>query len=549
MTTQTPHTSFSPLNAARATLLILMALAMAGALVAVLLRFDPERPWLFALPICLIIAVEAYATTLWLIQPERRQLNHFQYRAAEWVVIFLVVRLAAWIIQGNWPQPDLWFSYLNNPLLLVNDLYFFILLLLVGVAWVRVVKTSALFLQLAPDSAEIAYYALPRQERVDANQPMPLNRERLLEEFRQQFLGGAILMLICTALVTLDSEILRLARNPLTAGIGRLNLPPILLSGLLVYFLSGFLLLSQGRLAMLEARWLSQDVAQANDVAGQWRRRSLLLLALIGLAAAFLPIGSTLPFAWLLNRLYYLVGAFISTVVYLISLLFYNLIRSFLPDEPIAEPEPIEPPTLFPTAETPPPPVETDSLLQMIMSSAFWAVAIVVGVTAVLFFLRDRGMPLNLTWLDRAAALLGQWWRAFWHGLTIQATELRQAVQARFQARRADEVSKPRWRFVRLNALSPQEKVRYFYLSTVKRAAQQGVPRQESETPNEYAADLKENWPDTETAVDELTEAFLHARYSRQPVTEEEIPPIKAQWERLKTSLRKRKGEIGELAT
>jgi hypothetical protein len=303
------------------------------------------------------------------------------------------------------------------------------------------------------------------------------------------------------------------------------------------------LLLSQGRLAMLEARWLAQDVAQANDVAGQWRRRSLRLLALIGLAAAFLPIGSTLPFAWLLNRLYYLVGTFISTVVYLISLLFYSLLRSFWPDEPIAEPEPIEPATLFPLTETPPPPGEPDPLLQMIMSSAFWAVALVVGVTAILFFLRDRAVPLNLAWLDRAVALLGQWWRAFWRGLAIQTAELRQAVQARFQARGADEGSKPRWRFVRLNALSPQEKVRYFYLSTVKRAAQQGVPRQESETPSEYATDLKENWPDTETAVDELTEAFLHARYSRQPVTEEEIPPIKAQWQRLKARLRRRRGE------
>ncbi len=545
MTTQPPPPSSR--HAARGGLLILMALALVTGLVTVLQRFDPERLWWFALLICLVVALEAYATTLWLIQPEQRPLNHFQYRAAEWVVIFLGVRLAAWAIQGNWPQADLWPNYLNNPLLLINDLYFFILLILAGVAWYRVVKTSAVFIQLAPDSAEIAYYTLSRQERVEANQPLSPNRELLLETFRQQFLSGAILMLICVMLVTLDSDILRLTRNPLTAGISRLNLPPLLLTGLLTYFLSGFLLLSQGRLAMLEARWLSQDVPQSDDVAGQWRRRSTVLLLFIGLAAAFLPIGSTLPFAWLLNRLYYLVGSFISSVIYLISLLFYNLLRAFLPDEPMPEPEPTEPLTFFPQAESPPPPLETDSLLQMIASSAFWAVAIVVGITAVLFFLRDRGVPLNLAWLERAAALLGQWWRGFWHGLAEGATELRRAVQARLlQARGQDEPGKPRWRFVRLNALSPQEKVRYFYLSTVKRATQQGVPRQESETPKEYAADLKENWPEEETAVDDLTEAFLHARYSRQPIAEGEIPPIKAQWERLKARLRKRKDEISD---
>jgi hypothetical protein len=539
MTTQPPPSS-APINATRAALLILMTLAMVGALVAVALRFAPAGRWLFALPICLMVALEGYLTTLWLRQPERRHLSHFQYRAAEWVVLFFGLRLATWAIQSNWPQPALWVSYLSNPLLLVNDLYFFIILLLAALTWHRIVSTAKVFIQLSPDSAERAYYALPRPERLEANQPLATNREALLAEFRGQFLIGAIGMLFCTMLVTVDSETLRLASNPLTAGINRLNLPPLLLTSLLLYFFSGYFLLSQGRLAMLEARWLTQDVAQASDVVGQWQRRSLLLLLVISLVAALLPIGSTLPFARLLNYLLYLASSLISSLVYLISLLVYNLLRWFLPDEPMPEPEPIEPEAALPPLEAPPPPLETESLLQMITTSAFWAVVIVLGTTAVLFFLRERGMPLNRVGLRRLGAVVGQWWRELWQSIAGQAEELRQAVLERLQTRAKTEDHAPRPRFIRLNALPPQEKVRYFYLSTVQRATRQGVPRQESETPSEYAADLKENWPEAETAVDELTEAFIHARYRRQPITEEDIPPIKAHWQRLKASLRRR---------
>jgi hypothetical protein len=92
---------------------------------------------------------------------------------------------------------------------------------------------------------------------------------------------------------------------------------------------------------------------------------------------------------------------------------------------------------------------------------------------------------------------------------------------------------------VRLSALSPRDKVRYFYLSTVKRAGQLGAPRHPDETPAEYAQDLKEKWPESSTEVDELTEAFLAARYSKRPFTPDDIPPIKARWQRLKARLRK----------
>jgi len=179
--------------------------------------------------------------------------------------------------------------------------------------------------------------------------------------------------------------------------------------------------------------------------------------------------------------------------------------------------------------------------MQMIFTSAFWAVVIVLSIVAVSFFISERGLKLNSSALLRQfwQALLA-WGRSWWSGVQSQVKAARQSLQTRLQPMPQTPAKKSPWRFVRLNALSPREKVRYFYLSTLKRAEKGGVPRQESETPSEFANDLKLNWPDTSPEIEDLTEAFLRARYSRQPIPETDIPPIKAKWERLKASIRRK---------
>ncbi len=92
------------------------------------------------------------------------------------------------------------------------------------------------------------------------------------------------------------------------------------------------------------------------------------------------------------------------------------------------------------------------------------------------------------------------------------------AIPDRLRGLRPDTVwpagpDSARRRFLRLNGLSPREQIMYFYLSTVKRAGEQGC-RAAGETPAEYATDLKQHWPDTEMDVDDLTSAFIEARYS-----------------------------------
>ena len=523
-------------------LIIANALALISAPLFVLRRFDAERPWLILLIVCLLVALEGYATTIWLLQPERRLLNHGRYRAAEALVLLVLLRLVSWGVVGNWPTAQSWIELLSNPLLLFFDGFFAAALVAVYATWYRTLNMSNVFIRLAPDAAERHYYAIPRPERIEANQPMPINREALQNNFAQQFLGGAILVLFCTAILSIDLATIETIRNPLTEGIGRLRLPPGMLVGLLLYFLTSFLLFSQARLAMMEVRWLLEDVQKSPGIGRVWTRRTALILLVIGLGAAFLPVGSTFVFSQMLSWLIYGAMWVITAVFQILAFLILALLAYLFPNRTPAEPEPLEPMPPFQPQGLPEltEPVQSD-LMQMILASAFWAVVIVMTVLAFSFFLRERNIKINSALFRQVWQVIVAGWRALWHRVKLQAKEVREVLQTRRQSALAPKSISPGWRFVRLNALSPREKVRYFYLSTVRRAGNEGVPRQESETPTEYAGDLKGAWPETGPEIDGLTEAFLHARYSRQPVTETDIPPIKAQWQRVKAAIRHRK--------
>ena len=80
----------------------------------------------------------------------------------------------------------------------------------------------------------------------------------------------------------------------------------------------------------------------------------------------------------------------------------------------------------------------------------------------------------------------------------------------------------PAWRHVQsdVSERDPREKVRYFYLRMMRRAAESGLTRPAPQTPAEFSHHLDPRWPDAEDDVDELTAAFLAARYDRREITD-----------------------------
>ncbi|HSJ53056.1 MAG TPA: DUF4129 domain-containing protein, partial [Anaerolineae bacterium] len=74
-----------------------------------------------------------------------------------------------------------------------------------------------------------------------------------------------------------------------------------------------------------------------------------------------------------------------------------------------------------------------------------------------------------------------------------------------------------------------------------RRAAQAGQPRRPAQTPYEYEASLGGQFPDLEPDLSGLTEAFVEARYSPEPVEPEDVDRVKPLWQRVKAALRRRR--------
>ncbi len=517
-------------------LITVMFTAFIAGPLAVLQQIMPTTPWRAFTPVFFFLILETVYTTLWLKRPTQRSLNNLAYRAAELLVFIVLVRLLTWGFTDSWPNLEMWQSFLFEPLLIFADGFFLVVAIAVFIVWQMTIQITYLFTDLALDRAEAAYYAAVFGKHQLDTRPNITDRGRLIAAFLHQWLFGGLILVICAALSTFD--LLEPAAGRSIFSIGRLPLPQQLLLSLVFYFLAGFLLLSQGRLALLNARWLINGVKKNEQLERSWYRFSLRLLALVAFVAALLPLGSTIA----LGQIVAAIIEGITAVIALIIALFIGLL-SFLfpaPNQPVeAYPIPSVEPLIFPTPSAP---TEASETLQIIGSSAFWAVAIVMTVVAFLFFLREREISLNKELWRQWWTAVTQWWHNLRKNMSRQITTARQAIQSR-RRQRPDGIMaglRPRQRFIRLNALSPRDQLRYFYLSTLERAGQRGVARQESETPLEFAQDLKENWPDAEVDVETLTDAFLQARYSPQPIAAEYVNPVKEHWKRLRAHLRRR---------
>jgi hypothetical protein len=133
--------------------------------------------------------------------------------------------------------------------------------------------------------------------------PPDSNRLQQVGRFIQQWTIGGMILLFCAALTTYELSALTGEGAIDLRTIGRLGLHPTMLTALLLYFLLGFWLLSQARLAAMRVRWLSDGVSAAPAITRTWHRTSLLVLAGVALVASLLPIGGTLAIAHVLQAI------------------------------------------------------------------------------------------------------------------------------------------------------------------------------------------------------------------------------------------------------
>ena len=525
-------------------LITLMTTALFAAILNVINIFSPNPLWLWLIPLVFFVSLEGVYTTLWLAHPQRRILDRAAYHLSELFVLLLITRLYTWFLGGEWPQLALAADYLKYPWRLILDAPFIIGALLVVMAWFRARAASETFTRLDIDEAEVHYYTQEAHQREIGDKPVITFRGDLAAAFFQHWVWGGIVVAVCVALASVDIPSVTGASFPF--GFSRLQLPAPLLLAAIIYFVAGMALVSQTRLATLNARWLHDGMQKSPRVERSWLRFGVFLVVALAVVAAFLPLGSTFAIGRLLEA--FILGAaavisFVSFLVVLLASLFLSLFFRQNASSTLPTPEPL--PTLIPTA-TPVPtataPLAADDTTAILLSSMFWALALFGAVTAVTFYLRGRGVrPSRQTFRLLWATLTG-WLRELWQGMAEQANEVRLAARQRWQREKkegeAKEGKRP-FRFIRINGLTPRQQIRYFYLSTVQRAGDRGVARAESDTPLEYAADLQAQWPEAAEELDTLTDAFLKARYGRQELQKEEANRVKKRWKTVKRLLKK----------
>lgn len=514
---------------------VLIALLVTGLFMGpfgILAQFDHSGLWTFLPVLIFAIALEAVYTTLWQAHPNRRGTDKWIIRVGEIVFLAVAIRFLAWMTFGGVPDEARLYDYLLSPATFF-DATFLIYLIFSLFAWGFAVFWSLRLIGLALHGDELAFYQLPLQERraLDrlGHRPIVTGRPELYQSFVKSWLVGGILLIIMVGMASL--ELPKLGGAPLK-DIGRTGISPLAIIGLLLYFFVGIWLVSHAHYQVLTVRWTISGTEIDGAINRRWHRVTAFVLLLIGAAAAFMPIGQTFALQRLAELLL-MVALFIANLFFLLitTLLTvpFMLLRRSAPEALTGASLPV-----FGSATPPPPAAEPAN--QALMGAFFWGVLLVAVISVLLFYLRERGYPINSEAIRMLRRGLVEMLRSVWAWLRDRS----EAIVAMLPAARDRGISAEKpfrtlpWRFIRVNQLPPRDQIRFFYLAAVRRAREQGVERHPSETPLEYNADLIDTWPEAENDVETLTEAFLHARYSHRPIEKDEAGVVKQTWQRIR---------------
>ena len=334
-----------------------------------------------------------------------------------------------------------------------------------------------------------------------------------MERLNKRFLIGSLILLFFSGLARIEIASLLNPDRPNVSGLA-LNV--------LVYFVLGLIVLGQVRFTWLRRLWQQQKFTITGELGGRWLRYTLVFLAIALLIAFILPTQYTVG---LLDLARYVLSAigYIITVIVGIFMLIINLLLSLLfpkSDEVISGPATPSRPIAPPLLETPSEPVPWLLLLRSIL---FWVIALGTVFYIVRSYLRDRPDLLESLKRFRVTQIARRWWCAlttWWRGFRRAVHDKLPSLSLNFLRRKDARRDAHQ---ARRKGQALREQIYYYYLDTLDRAKDEGLPRSETQTPYEYQQTLEPNLPEAQHDVETLTEAFVAARYSEHPITEEDI--------------------------
>ena len=505
---------------------IAISLAQIGQLI------DPSWPGYVWVALVFLVSLESMHSYRLLAARGVAAQDRGRFRFVEWVTILLVVRFALYLGQpaGTLSQ-DVW-AWSENLSAFFSGRFILAAVLIAGF-W-----GAALFLARTFGDLDAAEYEM-HQASTELDrylwQTMPRHgrqdRAALLQRVGTLFLGGGILLILLAGLARVDVRDMVLLQHGRSRGV---------IVNVLLYFAIGLLVMSQAHYAALKAGWDLERVPVWDRVGRRWLVAVLVFLALIGLLSALLPVGYSVgliaTIGLVINWVWYIAVQVVLAILFVVSLL-VSLMASLFSGDPVDTAFELQPP--------PPPPPEVvaadgggNTWWPLLRSVIFWAGLLVLVGYSVIVFMRDRwglfrGFSLSVWWQR-----LRGWWGGARAGLGEAVERLREGV-LHWRASRDPQLQSQRRRFLSVGRLSERERVRFFYLATVRRAAEAGIARQPTQTPIEYDDVLRSATAEPESA-DTLTDAFVAARYSSADITPGEADQAKSAWQQLKRRLVRR---------
>ena len=247
--------------------------------------------------------------------------------------------------------------------------------------------------------------------------------------------------------------------------------------------------------------------------------------------------------AYLINAalaIYLTIGQIIMAFfLYALSLLY----RLFGKEPPATGSKPVTSPSMpdLPIGATP---TTGPNWAEIVKALIFWAVFL-----GILFFAARQYLRQHQGILEKLRALpgwvfLAQVW-GWLQNLLARAQSGVAGIVAAGRERMLQLTNRRGFRagFINLRKLDPRQRVYFFYLALIRRGGEKGLPRSISQTPDEYAAELQAALPTADEDIHSLTQAFVDARYSRQPVQPEQLQSVESACGRLRKALR---GKLGK---
>jgi hypothetical protein len=486
---------------------------------------------------CTLAALEAHYSYRLMHSPRMRLANRWRARVFEFAFLFVLIKAGVYVGQPlSVVIADLR-TWANTPGA-IFDGQTVVNYLLAVLALLAVTDTTANLEELRDPEA-------------------PLREVSPREEITTRFFWGGLLLLFTSGLARIGFEALLDFGRGAGAGFAcagealrASQSPPCgavtgLVANALLYFTLGLVLMGQANYAHWAAVWQYEGTPVNAELAGRWARHSLIFLVIVGLIAFALPTFYGLGLLDVVGTLLAVVSFAIYAVAFLISALIAGLFVLLFPPGVASNPPPamtaVPTPLPEPTPLPPDGPLPLDPLWEFWRSTTFW-VFIALLVAYILFeYLSDRPELLQGLKNARLFRRLREVWRSVRRAVMGWLDAVRVAVRdsqplerLRQWLSRAPLPSLPFWN---LRRASPREQIRYYYLSTLRRAAQLGFGRAPAQTPDEYDPQLEAQLTGAQAEVRALTEAFDQARYSAAPVEKEHARETKAAWERVRAVL------------